>query len=830
MPMSRSAVKTNKLASRGRGYKASDSPRRRPRAGARLPIRRAAVLGAGTMGAQIAGLLASNGVPCDLLDVYSEGQPSRLAEEGKKRLESLKPSPVYAAAALELIRPGNLVEHLSRLQDADWVIEAVVEKLDVKRDLWARVAPHLRPDVIASTNTSGISVASIAEALPAKLRRRFLGTHFFNPPRYLRLLELIPTPETTPTVIDAVRRFAEDVLGKGIVVAHDTPSFVANRIGVYGLMVTLKAMEEFGIGPDEVDSITGPAMGRPRSATFRTLDLVGLDVLVDVCDHLRSTVTDESERAAFDVPSYIRELVKRGWTGEKAGQGFFKRVESDGETQILALDTETLEYRPRRQMAATSLAAVRDVEDPGTRVKTLVEAGDTAGRVAWRVLSQGLAYAAWKVGEVTDDIAGIDQAMRWGFGWELGPFELWDALGVATTVRRMLDDGVTVPDWVAELAGHDGPFYRHERKRSFQATPASTYAKHSQGDRTISLRRLRATGTPILQRPGATLFDLGDDVALLDFHSPKQAIGPDMLAMLEAVVRPERPSFRGLVLGSHVQPNFCVGANLFLILLSAQDDDWAAIDETVGRFQRSLLALKRLPVPVVTAPYGLTLGGGAELVLSADRVTAAVESYMGLVEVGAGLIPAGGGAKEMLLRAAEGLGKGAGGHGKGAPPLYLPGADPTPPMLRLFETIGTAKVSGGAAEARELGFLRATDVVVPSLDQLLYVAKQTVLAMDAQGYRPPAPAKVPVLGAGTRAIMELAAQHMVWGGYATEHDLKISRKLAYVLTGGDRPAGSTADEEYFLDLEREAFLSLSGEPKTQARMQHLLKTGRPLRN
>ena len=782
------------------------------------------------MGAQIAGLLASNGIPCDLLDLASEGEPNRLAEEGKRRLRTLKPPPLYDPRALEMIRAGNFTDDLSRLAQVDWVIEAVSERLDIKRALWERVAPYLRPDVIASTNTSGISVASIAEALPPKLRPRFLGTHFFNPPRYLRLLEVIPTPETDEGVVEAIRRFGEDVLGKGIVIAKDTPSFVANRIGVHGLMATLEAMREFGLGPDEVDEITGPAMGRPRSATFRTLDLVGLDVVVDVCKHLSSVISDASEQAAFKVPSVIHELVQRGWTGEKAGQGFYKRIEAEGATEILVLDADTFEYRPRKRIEAASLAAVRDLEDAGERASMLVDADDAAGRFAWRVLSRSLAYAAWKVGEVSDDIAGIDRAMRWGFGWELGPFELWDSLGVAKTAERMRADGLSLPGWVNELAGRDGPFYRHEADRSLQATPRSTNVPLTEGQRTISLRRLRATGRPVLERPGATLYDLGDEVAFLDFHSPKQAIGPDMLAMLDTVAQDERPWFRGLVIGSHVQPNFCVGANLFLILLSAQDDDWEEIDATVRRFQQSLLGLKRLPVPVVTAPYGLTLGGGAELMLSADRVAAAVESYVGLVEVGAGLIPAGGGTKEMLLRALEGLPNGVAARGRGAPPLYLPGTDPTPALLGLFETIGTAKVSGSAPHARELGFLRATDVVVPNVDQLLYVAKQTVLAMDALGYRPPAPAKLPVLGAGSRAILELAAQHMVWAGSASEHDLKIARKLAYVLTGGDRPAGTMADEEYFLDLEREAFLSLVGEPKTQARMQHLLRTGKPLRN
>lgn len=801
---------------------------------ARYQIKRAAVLGAGTMGSQIAGLLASQGIPCDLLDLSTNGHDSRRAEEARQKLLRLQPPPLYSSDALAFIHPGNFEDHLSRLQQVDWVIEAVVEDLEAKRRLWTRVAEHVRPDAVLSSNTSGIPIASIGEALPPHLRPHFLGTHFFNPPRYLRLLEVIPTQDTEDQALQAIRWFAEEVLGKGVVIAKDTPGFIGTRLGVYGLMAVLHLMEELGLEPDDMDSVTGPAMARSTAGTFRTADLVGLDVLVAICDHLREVTSDPLERRAFDVPPYLREMVKRGWTGEKAGQGFYKRTTSGGESQVLTLQPATLEYRPRRRMAAPSLAAVRDMDDPAQKLRTLVNADDPAGRFAWRALSSFLAYTAGKVGEVAPDVVSVDRAMRWGFNWELGPFEAWDALGVAGAVSRMRKDGLSLPEWVVRLAEREGSFYQDEPGgRLLQATHAGALAPVEADSRAITHRQLRTAHPVMAKNPGATLLDLGDDVAFLDFHSPRQAIGPDMIAMLEEAARIAPQQSRALVIGSHVQPNFCVGANLMMLLLTAQEGDWQELDGIARRFQQALLAIKRMPVPVVAAPYGQTLGGGAEIALAASRVTAAAESYVGLVEVGAGIIPAGGGCKEMLLRALDALPGGIQallGRPAGGAPQLLPQLDPTPALAGVFEAIGTARVSGSGQEARRIGFLRPADVIIPNVDHLLYVAKATALAMCAQGYRPQPQARLPILGANARAILELAAQTMLWAGQATEHDVKIARKLAYVLTGGDRPAGSVANEEYFLDLEREAFLSLCGEPKTQARMQAVLQTGRPLRN
>ena len=431
-------------------------------AGARDIVRRAVVLGAGTMGSQIAALLASEGVRCDLLDLASEGGEgtrSRLAEEARRHLLELRPPPLDTPDALDLIRPGNFSDDLDRLERADWVIEAVAENLEIKRELWARAAPHLPAGAIASSNTSGIPIASIAEALPRGLRERFLGTHFFNPPRYLKLVEVIPTADTEPEVVDAISRFCEEVLGKGVVVAHDVPNFIANRVGCYGIMVTLRAAEEFGLGLDEVDAITGPAMGRPKSATFRTMDLVGIDVFVNVSDNMRGYARESWEREAFETPPYLRELVKRGWIGEKGGQGAFKRVKEAGETRILVLEPDTFEYRPRRLFDAPSLAAIEDVGQVEKRLRMLVGSDDRAGRFAWRVLSQTLVYAARMVGEVAADVASIDKAMRWGWGWDLGPFETWEGLGLPETVARMQADGLDVPGWVVGLADKGGSFY-----------------------------------------------------------------------------------------------------------------------------------------------------------------------------------------------------------------------------------------------------------------------------------------------------------------------------------------------------------------------------------
>ena len=801
-------------------------------------VRRAAVIGAGTMGAQIAALLAGFGIECELLDLPDTDGRDRRAEAALEKLAAMRPSPLFERADLDRIRPGNVEDHCERLAECDWVIEAVFEDLAVKQRLWTTLAPHVRHDAIASTNTSSIPIHSIATALPADLRPRFLGAHFFNPPRYLRLFELIPTQETDPAVTAALQRFGSETLGKGCIFAHDVPGFVGNRIGLYVFADILRAMQELGLGPDEIDSVTGPPLGRPRSATF---DLIGIDVYVDICDKLQATVPEPWEQAAFAVPPFVRTMVERGWLGEKSGQGFYKREQVDGRREILVLDPETLEYRPQRMLDAPSLAAVRRVEDSGARIAALAQADDAAGKLAWRSLSRLFAFAAAKIPEVADEIAAIDNAMRWGFAWELGPFETWEAMGKAETADRMERDGLAVPPWVTALAQRDKPFYRYTKTGTEQATPESTYTPVTGSERALSLPWLQAQAQPVVARAGATLRDLGDGIAFLDVHGTKQTIDSNVLDMLEIAAEQVPPAFQGLVLSSHVQPNICLGANLAVILQAAQEQQWEVIESFIHKLQYSLLALKRMPVPFVTALYGRALGGGLELGLSAHRIVAARESYVGLVETAVGLVPAGGGCKELLLRMLAGHNKGRmdsrfrgndESRGDAAQASDAPfSADVTQAVQRAFETIRLAKVSQHAPDALAIGYLRASDVIEANPDHLLYRAKAEALALrEEYGSFHAQPVRIPVLGESGRAALLAPVEDLARAGKATAHDLTIARKLAYILSGGDAEAGTQQDESHFIDLEREAFVSLCGEPKTQDRIAHILKTGKPLRN
>lgn len=805
------------------------------------PIRKVAVLGSGVMGAQIAAHLANVGIPSLLLDIVpreltpdeakkgltleSKAVRNRLAAGALHRLTTLKPSPVYSKEALELITPGNLEDDLAQLAGVDWIIEAVIENLAIKQALWQRVAEVWRPGTLVTSNTSGISIAQMVAGTPAEFRRHFLGAHFFNPPRYMKLLELIPTPETDPAVIRYLHEFAERTLGKGVVYAKDTPNFVANRIGTYGLMVTLEAMLAAGLGADEADSLTGPVLGRPKSATFRTLDVVGLDTFVHVADNCRANVTDPEEIATFTVPESLREMVRRGWLGQKSGQGFFKK-EGD---QILTLDLATLEYRPRKKGSFPSLEAAKALPDLDDRLRTLAYAPDKGGQFVWEVLKRTLLFSANLLGEIADDIVAIDNALKWGFNWELGPFEIWDVLGVSKSVARMEAEGATVPAWV-KAAAEQGGFYRREPAKTFYLTKSGEFAEAAQNQRIIEIDALKAQGKVIKAKSGASLIDMGDGVLLLETHSPKTAIGTDIVAMMKmAAEELQKEQWRGLVIGAQT-PNFCVGANLMMILMEAQEEEWDEVDLIVRQFQGATMALKYAPKPVVAAPYGLTLGGGFEIAAAADMIVASAETYMGLVEVGAGLIPGGGGNKEMLLRALEGLPASGGGLGGAAQMAAGSGLDLQPIINKVFETVGMAKVSTSGYDARGLGYLRKTDRIVVNRDHQLYEAKQAVLELDRHGYKAPVPAHIPVAGPEGRAVLELGLYNLRLSGYASEYDCHIAKKLAYVLTGGPVPAGTYVTEQYLLDIEREAFLSLCGEKKSQDRMQYILKTGKPLRN
>jgi 3-hydroxyacyl-CoA dehydrogenase len=717
-------------------------------------IREAAVLGAGTMGAQIAAHLANAGVPALLLDVTRQA-----AAEGLTRARALKPDPFFTPTTHTLVRTGGFDEDLASVAACDWIIEAIVERLDIKQSLFERLERHRRADAIVSSNTSGIPIAALAEGRSEGFRRHFLGTHFFNPPRYLRLLEVIPTGDTDADVVKAISSFADRRLGKGVVIAKDTPNFIANHLGLFGVIQILRALETGELTIEEIDAITGPATGRPKSATFRTMDIAGIDVLAHVARNLAERLEDPADRAVFALPPLVGSMVERGWNGAKSGQGFYKK---DASGEILTLDPATMEYRPKQPVRLPSLDAARSIDDVGERVRTLLKGDDKVGRFLQATLTPTLDYAEKIAPQIAHEPGDIDRAMRWGFGWELGPFELRGT-----------------------------------------ASPPATLLGTSK------------TTRPVVRRnAGASLVDLGDGVLCIEFHSKMNAIGGDTIQMLQAGVKEAAANFSALVVGNDA-PNFSAGANLMLLLLEAQEGNWDDVDMMIRGFQGATMALKHADIPVVIAPAGLALGGGCEVVLHGDRVHAAAETYMGLVEVGVGLIPAGGGTKEMLARAMD------------AAPAA---ADPLPFVQRVFETIGFAKVSASGPDAHRIGYLRDTDGISMNRDRLLADAKATALARVPEYVRPQPRRAIRVGGEGVLAALKLGI-HLAWrAGRISDHDALIGRKLAWILAGGDAPHLTTMTEQQLLDLEREAFLSLCGERKTQERIAHTLKTGKPLRN
>jgi 3-hydroxyacyl-CoA dehydrogenase len=727
------------------------------------------------MGAQIAAHFANAGLPVLLLDVTREA-----AADGLKRARALKPDPFFTPDAATLIKTGSFDEDLAGIRDADWILEAVVERLDIKQALLARVDQHRRADAIVSSNTSGIPIASIAEGRSDGFRRHWLGTHFFNPPRYLRLLELIPTPETDPRVLDTVAEFGEVRLGKGIVVAKDTPNFIGNRIGLFGVMRIFRALESGDFTIEEIDAITGPAIGRPKSATFRTMDIAGVDVLAHVARNLAGQLRDPEERAAFVLPEFVEQMVARGMTGAKAGRGFYKK---EGE-QILTLEPKTLEYREKRSARFPSLDAARSIESTPERIAALVNGKDKVGAFLRDTLVPTLEYAARIAPDIAYSTDDIDHAMKWGFGWDIGPFETLRALGRAAAPETVT---VTLPETVTVTVP---------------------------GTVSVPVSVLRGARV-VKKNAGASLVDLGDGVLGVEFHSKMNAIGGDTIQMLHAGVKEASANFAALVVGNDAT-NFSVGANVMLLLLEAQEGNWDEVDMMVRAFQGATMALKYADVPVVVAPAGMTLGGGCEIALHGARVQAAAETYMGLVEVGVGLIPAGGGTKEMLARAVE----------------HLPtGADLLPPVQRVFETIGFAKVSTSGPDAMRIGYLRDADAITMNRDRLLADAKDHALGLARAGYTPDHPRQaIRVGGEGVYAALKLGVHLASRAGRISDHDALIGRKLAWILSGGNIKAAGTMTEQQLLDLEREAFLSLCGERKTLERIGHTLKTGKPLRN
>ncbi|WP_082233473.1 3-hydroxyacyl-CoA dehydrogenase/enoyl-CoA hydratase family protein [Halobacillus massiliensis] len=795
-------------------------------------IKRAAVLGSGVMGAGIAAHLANVGIPTLMLDMVprdltdkekSKGLSindrsvrNRIANENKEKLKKQKPSPITSKANLDLIATGNFTDDMEKLKDVDWVIEVVVENLDIKKKVFAQVDQHRKKGSIVSSNTSGISVEAMCEDCSDDFKKHFLGTHFFNPPRYLKLLEVIPTKQTDPQVLKFIKQFGEDVLGKGVVEAKDTPNFIANRIGTYGLLVTVREMLKGGYSVGEVDSVTGPMIGRPKSATFRTLDVVGLDTFIHVANNVYNQV-DGEEKKVFEIPDFMKQMHENGWLGAKTGQGFFLKKRGEKGSEILQLNPQSLEYEQRQQLKTKAVELAKQEKGAKRKLKALISAkGDRAGDFVWSIVKPVLLYSAELLGEIAEDIPSIDEAMRWGFGWEMGPFEIWDALGVKTAAERMEAEGEVLPDWVKQMIneGHQ-QFYKKD-VGAVHYFHKGDYVTYTFNPKSINLKRLKETKEVIKKNAGASLIDLGDGVAGLEFHSQSNAIGMDIIQMVNFALEEVDRNYEGLVIGNQGK-NFCVGANLGMILMEAQDFNFFEIEMVVKSFQDAMMNIKYADKPVVSAPFAMTLGGGAEVCLPSAAIQASQETYMGLVEAGVGLIPGGGGNKELYIKHLRNIPQGI-------------DVDLQKITNTVFEKIAMAKVSTSADEAKENGFLDEGDGISVNGDHLIFDAKQKVLGLARSGYKAPKRTKIPVVGEQGYATMLLGAKSLGLSGYASEHDLKIAEKLAFVLAGGRVKEGTFVDEQYLLDLEREAFLSLVGEGKSQQRMQHMLLKGKPLRN
>ena len=805
----------------------------------RLPIQKAVVLGAGTMGARIAAHFANAGLPCVLLDIVPpdlkpgvpESERNRFARSGLDAAKKSRPAALFSAVFADRISIGNFDDDLARCAEADWIIEVVAENLEIKRKLLSRVAQFRRPGAIVTTNTSGLPVHLIAEGLPAEFQQHWAGTHFFNPPRYLKLVELIPGPQTSPQVVETIGDFCDRRLGKGVVVAKDTPNFIANRIGTFSMLNALRLMNDLRMTVEEVDACTGPAVGWPKSATFRTADIVGLDVLVHVVKNIYETAPDDESRERYKVPALVEEMVKRGWLGDKTGQGFYKKLKGEGEKEILTLDVNTMEYRARQKAKFASLEAGKAIDDTRQRLRALVGPileggkGDKAQQFLWGGLSETCLYAARRVPEISDSLADVDRAMHWGFGWELGPFEVVDALGLRAFAEQVQKEERNFPPLFEKvLASGRKSFYESEKGSTTVFDLAAGAKKVAEPHGVLILKSLKEAGREIDRNAGASLIDLGDGVVCCEFHAKMNAIGADLIAMIQKGLRRLEADFDAMVIANQAV-NFSVGANLMQVLIGAQEQEWDELHMAVKQFQNINLAIKYAKKPVVAAPQGMALGGGCEISLHAARIHAAAEAYVGLVETGVGLIPGGGGTKEMLVRANE--------HAAGGEDLDLFHA-----LRPIFENVAMAKVGTSAEECRELGYFRREDLYSMNTQRLVADAKETALGLARSGWKPAAASwqegaqttQIKILGEQFLAGAKLAIHLLVRGGYASDYDALVARKLANILAGGPLTSPQFVSEQYVLDLEREAFVSLCGEKKTQERIVHTLKTGKPLRN
>jgi 3-hydroxyacyl-CoA dehydrogenase len=800
-------------------------------------IKKAGVLGAGVMGAGIAAHLANAGIECVLLDIIpfelteedqrggltkeSRAWRNRFAQTGLDNAVKSKPASFYSRAFASRVRVGNFEDDMGLLADVDWVCEVVVENLEIKRKLFEKVAGVIKPDCIVSTNTSGIRIADISAAFSESLKERFLGTHFFNPPRYMKLLEIIPGEKTKKDVVETMARFCEETLGKGVVICKDVTNFIANRIGGYDLANAMRLMVAKELTIPQLDAIIGKGVGRPGTAICGTIDLVGIDVGHHAMRNLYDGVPDDEEREMFKPSEFMEEMIKRKWLGNKTGQGFYKRVKEGDKKVKLALDYRTMEYAPFQEPKFDSVGEAKKTEGPfEAKLKVLFNGKDKAAEVVREYLCRNFIYSANKIGEITDDISAIDNAMKWGYNHRLGPFETWDAIGLKEAVEAMKSLKLKVPKPVADMlkAGRESFYLKKEDGLYAYSFGKKDYLKIAENPRIILLPSLKERKKTIRENAGASLVDIGDGVVCFEFHTKMNAIDDEIIALLQESCDLVEKEYAGMVVANH-GTNFSVGANVFKVLIAAQMGEWDFLEKMVHGFQMGNMRMKYLSKPVVTAPAGMALGGGCEISMHGALCIPCGETYMGLVEVGVGVIPAGGGTKELMVRCTEGLPDGVVENGMNLQQVYQ----------KVFENIGMAKVATSAVEAKELGYIRRRDPVAINRDLQVFQAKEAVLGL-ARFYRKPDPVTIPVMGDNFKAIAKAILFNMRHGGYVTEYDLVVAGKLVDVIAGGDCAEGTRLTEEQVLGLEREAFMSLMGESRTQDRIMHMLNTGKPLRN
>ncbi|MEQ9466870.1 MAG: 3-hydroxyacyl-CoA dehydrogenase/enoyl-CoA hydratase family protein [Ekhidna sp.] len=789
-------------------------------------IKKVAVLGSGIMGSRIACHFANIGVEVILLDIVprdlsdkDKDKPAarnRLVNDALQTAIKSNPSPLYDKSRARLIETGNFDDDMSRIKDVDWIIEVVVENLDIKKSLFEKVEKERKPGTLITSNTSGIPIHLMLDGRSEDFQKHFCGTHFFNPPRYLRLLEIIPTPKTDPEIVDFFMKYGDLYLGKETVLCKDTPAFIANRIGVYGMMSTMHVVDELGLTVNEVDKLTGPVIGHAKSATFRTSDVVGLDTLVNVSNNLYAALEKDESRDKFKLPRVVQKLSDEKWLGDKTGQGFYKKVKKDGRSEILELNLQTFEYEEKSKAKFDVMDKTKNMEDVRERLPVLVKDGGKAGEFYRKTFYDLFRYCSNRIPEIADELYRIDQAVAAGFAWELGPFESWDVLGVEETAANMKEAGMEPAKWVGEmLAAGNKSFYKFENgKKHYYDIPSKSYKVIPGTEGLVFLDAFKQNNV-VWEKPGATIYDIGDGVLNLEFHTKMNSVDADVIEGINTAITMAEKNYRGVVIGNEGQ-NFSAGANLAMLFMYAVDQEFDEIDLMIRTFQNTMTKARFSSVPVVAATSGLVLGGGCELSLHCDAIQAHAESYVGLVEVGVGLIPGGGGTKEMTLRAADD---------------FTPGDPELNTLQEYFMNIATAKVATSAEEARGMHILRGGDEVTLNRKRLLTDAKEKVIALSDAGYTQPVPRdNIKVQGKAALAMFHAGISGMKYGSYISEHDQKIGQKLAWIMAGGDLSAPTEVSEQYLLDLEREAFLSLCGEPKTLERIQSILFKGKPLRN